>query len=256
MPIRKAYGAVPDTYDPEDEKYQYAKVLAPGARPDHVDLEVPGERIWDQGQLGSCWENACAAEISDIQPGFELSRLWLYYKARVQMGHGARLQDSGTASRPALSVLLHQGVPPESEYPYSDDPETFLKSPPRKVNTDAHKEVIEAYRRIVGLNALWDVLGTKRTCMIGIYVYEGFESDDAANTGKIPLPGLTEAPIGAHEVQAKGLHWTGKPDTSLIKFRNSWHNDWGDRGYGYLPFTYYKNEIMDAYVIDGAHPRT
>lgn len=250
MPIRKAYGAQRDTFDPND--YHYARVVAPSKRPDHVDLEIKGERIWDQGQLGSCWENACAAEINDLQGGFMLSRLWLYYKARVRMR--TTHEDSGTASRPALSVLLHQGVPQEALWPYSDDPTAFIKPPPRKVNAAAKNEVIEAYRRLNGVDEMLDCLAAGRSFIFGIEVFNEFESYSAANTGKIPMP-TKPMPIAAHEVQAKGYHWTGNPDTSLLKFRNSWASDWGDRGYGYLPLTYAKQFLLDAYVLDRCHAR-
>jgi C1A family cysteine protease len=251
MPIRRHYGALPDTYDPNDAKYAYARVVAPSKRPDHVDLEVKGEPIWDQGQLGSCWENACAAEINDVQGDFTLSRLWLYYKARVRMR--TTHEDSGTASRPALHVLLHQGAAPESDWTYDID--KFAQAPPHKANVDAKQEVIDAYRRLPDLDFMLDCLAAKRTFMLGIYVYDGFESDEAANTGVIPMPKLTDAPIGGHEIQAKGYHWTGDPDTSLVKFRNSWHDDWGDRGYGYLPFSYLTGDAMDSYVLDHCHAR-
>ena len=247
MPIRKAYGAKADTFDPLDLHYE--KVVAPSQRPDHVDLERKGEPIWDQGQLGSCWWNACAAEINDVQPEFFTSRLWGYYKSRVKM-HTTH-EDSGTASRPALSVLLHMGAAPETDWPYEID--RFASPPPHKANVDAKAEVIEAYRRLSGLDAMLDCLAAGRTFMLGVLLYDEFESNEVAHSGMVPMPAHGSNIVGGHEIQAKGYDAVKK----LLKCRNSWAADWGDRGYFYLPFDYVSNAklTLDAYVLDHCHAR-
>jgi hypothetical protein len=251
MPIRRAYGALQDTFDPND--YRYSKVVAPTKRPDFVDLEVPGEPIWDQGQLGSCWWNALAAEINDVQPDFYPSRLWGYYKSRVRMR--TTHEDSGTASRPALHVLTHQGCAPETDWPYAID--NFALAPPHRANADAKGEVIEAYRRLRTKDEMLDCLASGRSFMLGLALCDEFESDQVANDGMVPMP-RTGQIIGLHEMQVKGYRMGAQYDGGgLVKLRNSWARDWGDRGYCYFPLAYLREPqlVLDAYVLDHCHPR-
>lgn len=251
MPIRKAYGALADTFDPQD--WHYAKVVAPSKRPDFVDLERPGEPEWDQGQLGSCWWNAAAAEINDVQPDFFASRLWGYFKSRVRMR--TTHEDSGTASRPALHVLTHQGCPPETEWVYAI--ERFAEPPPRKVNAHAKLEVIEGYRRLRSVDEMLDCLAAGRSFMLGLALCEEFESDQVANDGMVPMP-KTGRIVGYHEMQAKGYRMGAQYDGgALVKVRNWWGLDWGKRSYCYFPLAYFREPQLqlDRYVLDHCHPR-
>jgi len=78
--------------------------------------------------------------------------------------------------------------------------------------------------------------------LIGISVYESFESDAVAKTGVVPLPEKDETLLGGHAVVCCGY------DTAERTFRcrNSWGTDWGVTGYFTLPFEY----LLDPNLSD------
>jgi C1A family cysteine protease len=124
------------------------------------------------------------------------------------------------------------------------------KAPNHLSNTAAQHKFVEAYRRLSTLEEMLDCLAAGRTFIFGIDVFEEFESAAAANTGMIPNPSPRSQNLGGHEIQGKGYDKLKQ----LLKFRNSWNNRWGDRGYGYLTFDYVRNHLLDAYCLDGIHP--
>ena len=54
--------------------------------------------------------------------------------------------------------------------------------------------------------------------IFGITVWSSFESDTAAATGDVPLPGYDDSPLGGHALFAIGYD----QPRQKIKFLNSW----------------------------------
>lgn len=82
--------------------------------------------------------------------------------------------------------------------------------------------------------------------VIGISVYESFESRQVEKTGKVPMPKRNEDNYGGHAIAIIGYN-----SNSFI-FRNSWGLTRGEKGCGYLPLAYLdpKNNLAaDAWVI-------
>lgn len=73
------------------------------------------------------------------------------------------------------------------------------------------------------------------------------------NTNDGRISNLTKSDVITeyHAVMAMGYD----DHTQLLKFRNSWGENWGDKGYGYLPYAYFENFISDAWcsVLPLAH---
>jgi C1A family cysteine protease len=83
--------------------------------------------------------------------------------------------------------------------------------------------------------------------VFGISVYESFESDGATATGNIQMPEESEDLLGGHALVICGYD----DDYRRVKFRNSWSEEWGDGGYGTLPYDYVLNPSLasDFWVI-------
>jgi C1A family cysteine protease len=232
-------GYIPDLGDPRDHAYKLTRV----ARPKSVDLRTKFPPVWDQGQLGSCTAFALTGAVAFLH-GFTGSQLWLYYKERV-LEHTTR-QDAGAMIRDGIKVLANTGLPPEDAWPY--DPAKFAKRPSPAANKAAKQELIGEYRRLTGVNDYLDCLASGSPFVVGITVFDSFESDAVAANGEVPMPKTTEQSLGGHAICVVGY----RPDGSFI-VRNSWSDQWGDKGYFYLPHAYLASADLatDAWAITG-----
>ena len=230
----KWYGYKPDLPDKRDFYYT---VSQPVAVPKSVDLRPSCPPVYDQGELGSCTANALAALYQQneiVQKNvtqFMPSRLFVYYNERYL--EGTVQSDSGASLRDGIRALAKWGVCDENLYPYKI--ERFANTPGANIYEAAKKGVITKYSRIV------QKLADMRTCLaagdpfvIGIMVYESFESKDVAKTGNVPMPSYDEQALGGHAVLVVG--YNDADQTFLV--RNSWGPKWGQGGYFTLPYEY------------------
>jgi C1A family cysteine protease len=81
--------------------------------------------------------------------------------------------------------------------------------------------------------------------MFGFTVYSSISQ--AGATGEIPYPTRGEKVEGGHAIVAAGYddnkkvenrNRGGEETTGALLIRNSWGPDWGEEGYGWLPYEY------------------
>jgi C1A family cysteine protease len=245
----KHYGWRRDHLDPRDHMLTVAKRVS---LPSSCDLRTSGflPPVYDQGQLGSCTANATAAAVDferkkQAEQFLTPSRLFIYYNERVIEDEVN--QDAGAELRDGLKTVSAQGVCAESEWPY--DVSQFAVKPPEKCYADAVKCKALYYAHVPQtayyISHCMSILG--RPIAFGISAFSGLESDQAAKTGIVPMPGPDESPIGGHAICLVGYD----DSKQLFTFRNSWGESWGDKGYGYLPYAYVydANLASDFWVV-------
>jgi C1A family cysteine protease len=146
-------------------------------------------------------------------------------------------EDSGAAIRDGLKVLTSMGVCPEADDPYN--PHQFTQAPSNKAISDAEQFTIRRYHRITTLEGLKQALAQGHGIVLGIAVYESFESVNAEDTGYIPMPQPGERRLGGHALFCCGYQddtqYAGGGYTIV---KNSWGTEFGDDGYVYLPYDY------------------
>ncbi len=239
MANNHTFGWLPDVPDGRDYLYTPVKVNIP----DSVDLRSQMPAIYDQGNLGSCTANAVAAAL-DFQRARQAehfitpSRLFIYYNERKDQ-HTIR-EDSGASIRESVKAVKHYGACPESEWKY--DIEKFTHKPSKPCYTAALKYEDLLYIRVnQSLGDIQNALASGNAVVVGINVYESFESDAVANSGNVPMPNVSsEQLLGGHAVLVVGY------ENEKWIVRNSWGVDFGDRGYCYLPFPYLTNPKLSG----------
>jgi C1A family cysteine protease len=230
------------------------KVLKAKNMPKSIDLREWCSPIEDQGSIGSCTAQAGAGVIEyydkrSFGRHIDASRLFLYKVTRNLMKTKG---DTGAYLRKTMGAMVLFGVPPEDYWPYTDDEKGFDQEPPAFCYAFAlNYQAIRYFRH--------DSLGTKaeeilqkvktylsksHPSMFGFTVYNSIEQ--AESTGRIPFPSSKERIEGGHAIIAVGYddkmkikNKFGKIETTgALLIRNSWGKEWGEKGYGWLPYEY------------------
>ena len=235
------FGWVPDLPDQRDFMYAAPHALKLNM-PAKVDLRKGCPPVYDQGQIGSCTANGLAAAYEfnlkkQKKPDFMPSRLFIYYNERVV--ENTVHSDAGALIRDGIKVMNSQGVCTETSWPY--DVTKFTKKPPATCYTAAKKNAIQSYQRLVNtLQQLKGCLAEGFPFVYGFTVYESFESDAVAKSGKMPMPGMKEKTLGGHCVMCVGYD----DAKQVFIVRNSWGTGWGDKGYFYMPYAYMTSDSL------------
>lgn len=199
--------------------------------PSIVDLRKKMPPICDQGSLGSCTANAICALTGYNNLSFDGSRLFVYYNERVL--ENTVNEDSGATLEDGINSLKKYGVCKEKLWPY--DIKKFAISPTKSCYDNAKKHLT-----LQVTNVMNDITSIKTSLfhgyplVVGIMVYESFESLVVAKTGIVPMPLPNESLLGGHAVVVVGYDDTKK----MWIMRNSWGTSWGINGYFYLPYAY------------------
>ena len=252
------YGWVKDTPDPRDLLFTASPVVAAKPLPKSADLRPGCPGVYDQGQVGSCTGNAIAgafefAQKKSMLTDFMPSRLFIYYNERA-MEHTTD-QDAGAQIRDGIKSVVKLGVPPESDWPYSENLSVVTEKPKALAYTDALQHKVIAYHRISGRTSS-GALALMKSCLadgypfvFGFTVYAYFESDKMAKSGVLPMPKKGEEIVGGHAVMAAG--YDDKKKAVLV--RNSWGTDWGIKGYFWMPYDYISSSKLasDFWTIRG-----
>ncbi|CAJ1330484.1 unnamed protein product [Effrenium voratum] len=243
--------------------------------PDHRDLhlEFPAKSdtvvdlrpyesfpVFTQGFLASCTANALSAAYhfsmrKQLGDGcdFTPSRLFIWYNERAQ--EGLTDQNAGTMLRDGIKVLHKLGVCSEDMWPYilhySGGVPQWRQKPSQECYDQAAKCKVEGYARVAqDVESLKNCLRNGFPFIFLMVVLDSFMGAELAKTGAMAMP-PGDRIRGSHALVAVGFE---AKRTFLI--RNSWGEEWGDRGYFHMPYGYICCPLLtcDFWVINWVQP--
>jgi len=224
-----------------------------------VDLREWCSPIENQLDLGACTAHAAAGIVEYFErrafgKHIDASRLFLYKTTRNLMQVTG---DTGAWLRETMAALVLCGVPDEKYWPYKL--KDFDKEPSGFVYALAENFSTIKYfcHDSQGSNLTGDVIlvSVKKYLDAGIpsmFGFWGFQSfEDTDQPGDIAYPCKGENAQWGHAVMTVGYdddhiitNLKCKSETKgALLIRNSWGKNWGDNGYGWLPYDYVLNGL-------------
>lgn len=216
--------------------------------PPVVDLSDRMPPAGDQGNQQSCVAFAIAYALKSYQENQELkwgfatpdhifSPSFIYN----QINNGV---DGGSLFTDALNLLSSDGVPPISVMPYNEH--DFRSQPTEAARAAAKKYRIDTWRQVNPQ----DVREVKAQLNAGYPVIVGVTVDDALlHLGAGAVWGAATGTLrGGHALLVVGYD----DSKNAFKFLNSWGTAWGENGYGWIDYTFFRTEVREAFVAKDA----
>jgi len=167
-----------------------------------------------------------------------LSARQLYYFSRLKAG--TTDSDSGALIKDGIEVLTSRGAVEERVWPYKAG--EYGRKPPPEVDKATVFKIADA-KPLLTLEDIRRALNDTGPVVAGITMFESSMSDEVVKTGVFPIPKPKEKIIGGHAICIVGYDDQQKQ----FKFKNSWGTQWGDKGYGYLPYEYIRKYMADTW---------
>ena len=231
--------------------------------PKKVDNRQWCSPIKNQGNIGACTAFAGVGMFEYYQfkafgKYIDGSELFIYKAERNMLNWTG---DTGAYLRTAMGALTLFGVPPSDYYPY--DTSKYEDEPPAFVYSYGQSFQALTYYRLdpLGTTGTVTLANIKKQIRAGIPVMMGFtcytslNHDKTNESGEIPYPSINESVIGGHAVMVVGYDdgndvinpLDKKRKRGVLIIRNSWGKEWGDKGYGYIPYEYVKQGLASDF---------
>ncbi len=242
---------------------QSAKALKSSVS-DNVDLREWCSPVENQGAIGSCTAHAASGVVEYFQrraydEHLEASRLFIYKTTRNLMGVTG---DTGGWLRNTMGALVLCGAPLEKYWEYTDVDPDFDEEPSSFVYAVAdnfetlkyfcHDPLGAAIGKKAVLDGVKSYIAAGVPSMFGFFGFPSFSETD--KDGAIPFPCPNEQAEWGHAVVAVGYDdkkevknpRCNKKTKGALLIRNSWGKEWGDDGYGWLPYEY----VLQGLAVD------
>ncbi|MFX0087878.1 MAG: C1 family peptidase [Candidatus Hodarchaeota archaeon] len=228
-----------------------------------VDLRRHCSPIKNQGSIGSNTANAAIGlleyyELKNYQKYTNYSSLFLYKVTRQLLNWEG---DTGAFLSTTIKAMELIGILPAEYYTYKTS-QFDEDIRPIWYNIASNYKVTKSLRLDSPkidpnklLNRVKGFLKARIPSMFGFYFSNSLFQ--APNDGNIPFLSKDEKIMGGHAVAAVGFnddkviknHEDGTVTKGALLIRNSWGKEWGEEGYGWLPYKYVEEKLSNDWWV-------
>ena len=210
--------------------------------PAKIDYTSSMNPVRNQGELGSVIGFAMASCMEyfiqkQLNKKVILSPLFIYYEARKIAGN--EKTDSGAFIKDAIKVAQMTGIVLEKAWPYKIN--KFAEEPPKSIDKTPHYFIVEVVQ-VSNTKQIKNALAKYGPVIIGMTVYSSFLT---TTSGMVKIPTRKDTINGGISICIVGYD----DKTELFKFKHSWGNEWGEKGYGFVPYEYIEKFSDDGWTI-------
>jgi C1A family cysteine protease len=247
----KIGGIIPSETKPDNARKYVASRFNADDLPSQIDLRPYMTKVEDQSAINSCVANAFVGAYEylakrQLGDSADVSRLFVYYNARSV--DGIENKDVGCRVSSAIKILSQLGACSEETWGY--DINLVNQKPHDNAYEEAQNFLVEEADDIdIELNSMKSCLAEGYPFVFCLKLFKSF--DHARKKGIVPLPDFStetgRTSHGNHAMLAVGY----LDSHQVFIVRNSWGEDWGDRGYCYIPYDYMTNPDLcwDCWAI-------
>lgn len=255
---------------PRDERdWHYGKIVCAGGElPERVSLRQSCGPIRRQGKSGFCHSFAGTAlkNLQETQDWgerrYNFSPLGLAKAVKARDGIA---YTEGSTLLDVCKALCKDGVFDEVFYPFTSyDQESFKKTgklhfPSMAVTAEEEQHIpkyyCKNYARVDTLEEVKLSLANQNPVLLGMTcseeIYSPTEGCIGLPLGTFLIGGHAVLIIGYDDTKEKTIH--GRHYKGFLECQNSWGEDWGDKGFFWIPYEYIHlpNEGLRDGVCDG-----
>ena len=217
-----------------------------------IDLRDEFTQIKNQGQMGACTVFAATSIFEYIlkknaqkNPG--LSEAFVYYNIRKTKGKED--EDTGSSYQDVIKSMGTDGICLEELHPYTED---LTAVPNQEAYDDAkHRRILKALNVDIDINSIKSAIHEGYPVAISLKVFDSFsttinsgQGSNVQSNGFVSYPTneeLASTDFGYHAMVIVGY----SDETKYFVVRNSWGENFGDKGYCYIPYSYIGNADLN-----------
>jgi hypothetical protein len=236
-----------------------------------MDLKHLQSKVKNQGNRGSCAyfaatglvENVIKSEMNDENFDINISEEYVIYSGKAKYNMSSL--DDGSSSYTNLRIMNYEGLVLEKDAPYQ--PSWFTKGMPCENEKDSESKIVRCYshdkpvnlpnripikydiRQAYSVDGILKELANGKSVLIGVPLDpRKWKSDtgEAVYNEEIREACKNEPGVcGGHAILLVGYDL----EKEVFLFKNSWGYEWGQKGYGTMPFDYVINYSDGGYTL-------